>query len=288
MSITPAVPTDAPHDPFQQGSLSTDFPLKPLTGAGAAVGQALRAFLKEFPTIAILTLIIFGPVEAAKSYYLYATEQQANLFLVLRLDLWIGGIMGALLTPAVIYAVMWRLRTGGEPAIGQALRWGVRMWLRTFGYRFLAGVAILVGLILLIIPGIAIAVLLSLIGPVVAVEGDTQSNVLRRSWELARRHWGKILGACVLAFLVYVVMVFAVGITFGVAMVFADHWILATARDCLTSVGFAFIDVLLLCIYLGIIAEKDAAVDLPPGALGISPPGGSESSGGFYSGNSPA
>lgn len=278
MSITPAVPTDALYDPFQQGSLSTDFPLKPLTGAGAVVGQAWRAFLKEFPTIAILALVVFGPVEAAKSYYLYATEQQENLFLVLRLDLWIGGIMGALLTPAVIYALMWRFRTGGEPAIGQALRWGVRMWLRTFGYRVLAGLAILAGLILLIVPGIVVAVLLSLIGPVVAVEGAAQSNVLGRSWELARRHGGRIFGACVLAFLLYMVMVLAVGVVFGVAMVFADHWILATARDCLTSMGFAFIDVLLLCIYLGIIAEKNAAADLPSGSLGVSPASGSYSS----------
>lgn len=272
MSITPAVPADAPYDPFQQGSLATDFPLKPLSGAGAAVGQALRAFLKEFPTIAILTLIIFGPVEAAKSYYLYATEQQANFFLVLRLNLWIGGIMGALLTPAVIYALMWRFRTGGEPVIGQALRWGVRLWLRTFGYRVLAGLAIIVGLVLLIVPGIVIAVLLSLIGPVVAVEGAAQRNVLRRSWELAWGHGWKILGACVLAFLLYMGLVFAVGVVFGVAMVFADHWILATARDCFITAGFAFMDVLLLCIYLGIIAEKNAAVDLSHGSLGISPP----------------
>lgn len=278
MSITPAIPADALYDPFQQGSLSTDFPLKPLTGAAAAVGQALRAFLKEFPTIAILTLIVFGPPEATKSYYLYATEQQANLFLVLRLDLWIGGIMGALLTPAVIYALMWRFRTGSEPSIGQALRWGVRMWLRTFGYRVLAGLAIMVGLILLIVPGIVVAVLLSLIGPVVAVEGAGQSNVLGRSWELARRHGWKIFGACVLAFLLYMAMVFAVGVVFGVAMVFADHWILATARDCLTSVGFALMDVLLLCIYLGIIAEKNAAADQPSGSLEISPPSGSYSS----------
>jgi len=275
MSITPAVPSDAPYDPFQQGSLSTDFPLKPLTGVGAVIGQSWRAFWKEFPTIAILTLVIFGPAQAAKSYYLYATEQQESFGVALRLNLWIGGIFGALLTPAVIFALMWRFRTGNEPEIGPALRWGVRMWLRTFGYRLLTSLATIVGLILLIIPGVVIAVLLSLVGPVVAVEGGAQSNVLGRSWELARRHWGKIIGAWVVAFLIYLLMVFAVGLMFGVAMVFAQHWILATAMDCLVSISFAYLDVMLLCIYLGIIAEKAAAADLPPGALGISSPSGS-------------
>lgn len=288
MSITPAVPTDAPHDPFQQGSLATDFPLTPFTSVSGVLGQAWRAFWKEFPTIAMLALIIFAPVEAVKSYFLYEYNQQENFFLVLRLDMWIGGILGALFTPAIIYAVMWRLRTGGEPEVRASLRWGVRMWARTFGYRFLAGIAIIVGLILLIIPGILIAVLLSLVAPVVAVEGDAQSNVLRRSWELARRHGWKILGACVLAFLVYILMSAGVGLVFGVMMIFAEHWVLSAALDTAISIGFAYIDILLLCIYLGIIAEKDAAVDLPPGSLGISPPGGSYSGGDPYASGPPA
>lgn len=258
------------YDPFQQGSLSTDFPLEPLTGVGAVLRQSWRAYRKEFPTIAMLALIVFGPVEVLKNYFLHATNQQDNFQMVMRLDMWIGGILGALLCPAVIFAVMWRFRCGEEPEIGRSLRWGVRQWARTFGYRFLASVAIVIGFILLIIPGILIAVLFSLVSPVVAVEGDAQSSVLQRSRELAGKHGWKILGACTAAFVVYLGIAIGVGAFYGVLSYFGDHWILSAAVDCAMDIGFAYFDVLLLCLYLGIIARKEAP-DLPPGSLGLSP-----------------
>lgn len=271
MATLEVTPPAAPVDPFQQGYLPTDFPLTPLGGVGAVLGQSWRAYWREFPTIAMLVLTVFGPVEAVKSFFLHSTHQQDNLWLAVRIEMWTGGIFGALLTPAVIFAVMWRLRNRSEPAIGASLRWGVRHWARTFGYRFVAGLAMFIGLILLIVPGILIAILFSLVGPVVAVESNTQSSVLGRSRKLARLHPWIILGAGVAAFALFVVLSLGVGLVYGVLSYFADHWILSAAVDCVLDMGFAFFDVMLLCIYLGIIVQKEAA-DLPPGSLGLSPP----------------
>ncbi|MGH9817761.1 MAG: hypothetical protein ACRD6I_16930, partial [Candidatus Acidiferrales bacterium] len=123
--------------------------------------------------------------------------------------------------------------------------------------------------ILLILPGIAVAILLSLVTPIIAVEADHQSDVLRRSWRLARDHAWKILGAGLLAFVFFVLAAVIAGIGYGVVSLFGDHWFLTAAFDCLIDIGINFFHVLLLLIYLGILAG--AKEEPPPGSLGLSP-----------------
>lgn len=268
MALTSSMPA-VPSDPFVEGRIPADFALEPFTGVWEMLRRSWRAYRKDFPTIALMTIVVFGPAEALKNFLLYSANQQENFQLAFRLDSLIEAIFGSLVAPAVIFAVMSRMRTGQEPGIGKSLRWGLRQWLRTLGYRLITGIAIGIGIVLLILPGIAVAILLSLVTPIIAVEADHQSDVLRRSWTLARDHAWKILGAGLLGFILFALAAITAGVAYGVVSLFGDSWFLSTAFDCLISIGFNFFNVLLLLIYLGILAG--AKEEPPPGSLGLSP-----------------
>lgn len=65
-----------------------------------------------------------------------------------------------------------------------------------------SGILIVVGFILLVIPGIIIGVMLSLVAPIFVLEENHKLNVLKRSRELVRGYWWPVFGRLVLLSLI--------------------------------------------------------------------------------------
>jgi len=79
----------------------------------------------------------------------------------------------------------------------------------------MSGILIGLGAILLLIPGILIAVWTVVATPVAAIEGLKNSAALGRSRELTRGHFWHVLGTMVLAWIITMVLVFGLAIAFG-------------------------------------------------------------------------
>jgi hypothetical protein len=79
----------------------------------------------------------------------------------------------------------------------------------------MSGILIGIGLLLLVIPGIIVAVWLMVATPVAAIEGRRNSDALGRSRELVRGHFWHVLGTTVLGWVIVMVLVLGIALTLG-------------------------------------------------------------------------
>jgi hypothetical protein len=81
-----------------------------------------------------------------------------------------------------------------------------------------SGIMVMLGLILLLVPGVIAAAWTSVAVPVVAIEGLTGSAAIKRSRELARGHIGHVLGTMFIAWIIVFCIVFGGAIALGMVM----------------------------------------------------------------------
>lgn len=96
------------------------------------------------------------------------------------------------------------------------------------GASILAGIAVAIGLLLLIVPGLVLITFLALIVPVIVLEGRGVTDAFRRSTDLVRGHGWAMFGVLVLTMVVYIV----VGFIIGVILFALAPW----ARDFLSTI----------------------------------------------------
>jgi hypothetical protein len=98
--------------------------------------------------------------------------------------------------------------------------------LRTLGSRagsviavsIMSGLLIMFGLVLLVIPGILIAVWTAVATPVAAIEGVRNSDALKRSRDLTRGRFWHVLGTSLLAWVIVIVIAFGAAIVLGIVL----------------------------------------------------------------------
>jgi hypothetical protein len=113
---------------------------------------------------------------------------------------WVLDIAGTLLSVLLVCTVMLRLqalRAGKHPAVMENLRAATARWLPAAGTTLLSLLAVGIGLVALIVPGIYLAVCLVVVLPVILFEPVDPITALVRSFRLVRPLWVKVL-ACVL------------------------------------------------------------------------------------------
>ncbi len=99
----------------------------------------------------------------------------------------------------------------GRTSVGEAYGKGWRMLGAYIWVSILMGVCVLVGFILLIIPGIVVGVWLSLSMYVLAVEGVRGTGALRKSKAYVQGHGWAVFGRLCVLYLLYAVVAIAVG-----------------------------------------------------------------------------
>lgn len=83
---------------------------------------------------------------------------------------------------------------------------------------FMSGILIVFGFLLLVIPGILIAVWTAVATPVAAIEGLRNSDALKRSRDLTRGQFWHVLGTSLLAWVIVMVFVFGAAIVLGLVL----------------------------------------------------------------------
>lgn len=83
---------------------------------------------------------------------------------------------------------------------------------------FMSGILIAFGFLLLVVPGILIAVWTAVATPVAAIEGLRNSDALKRSRDLTRGQFWHVLGTSLLAWVIVMVFVFGAAIVLGLVL----------------------------------------------------------------------
>jgi len=171
-----------------------------------------------------------------------------------------ASLLGAALAFVMSFVVQAAVsRAAAQATVGDVVdtessyRWGFRHLGSVLLISILAGLAIFVGLILLVIPGLIVIVMLCVVIPALVFEGKRGTAALSRSWELVKGNFWHAAGTILLAGLI-------AGVVSGILTALAGsnwfaYWILSAIGRVITVPFTALVSVLL---YLDLRARAEA------------------------------
>jgi ABC-type Fe3+ transport system permease subunit len=220
----------------------------------SVIFEAWSIYRKNFLLIASLVLLVWIPLDLISSYFDAFVFEEDDYGKSFRLSQALDSVFGIITTAAVTFATFGAL-SGNTPGFGASLAKGFRCWGRMFWARFLSGLMIVVGLILLIIPGIYLAVRLMLIEAIVVAEGVTGNVAIQRAMRLSEGRFWRIAGLSLTVgfFVTLPCLLVVLPVYFFVD---AENWLIDAAVSIVCEVILAFPAICFACTYRLLIAES--------------------------------
>lgn len=165
----------------------------------------------------LMALIFVGLPQAALAWgQAQFTRFESDLatagVIVWVISLVVGMVCSVVMQGLVTHVVVADIQ-GRKASLGESLNVALRSFWPLLGAGIVAGLAMMLGLVLLIVPGILIFLIWLLAGPVVVAEGADVGRALQRSRDLTRNHRWWLL----LLTVVYFVISWIIGIVIGIA-----------------------------------------------------------------------
>jgi hypothetical protein len=206
---------------------------------------------------ALLTKVVLAPnkstVELLGQRVEIVEPQGAGIALLVA---GIGLAIGIIIT-AVLQAAM--LRGAAQASLGDTVdieasyRWGLKRFPSVLLVALLVGLVVLIGFILLIVPGFIFWVMLSVAIPALVIENRRGTDAMSRSWNLVKGHFWHAFGTIFVALLI-AGLVGSILTAIGGDNWFTS-WILSSIAQILVAPFTALVSVLL---YLDLRARSEA------------------------------
>lgn len=201
------------------------------------VGRALNLYFAHWQAYGALGLLLLGPVAAAAHWYAlgHPTRQGEFDWGELRINL-VGTALVSPLAVASVIALLVARRDGlTMPSLGMALQGAAGQWGPLFAVRFVSGLKILAGLVLLVVPGVYFALRLAVCDEMVVLGGERASgSAMARSERWTKGRLGQVFSALFVAGLATNVPGTALGVV-GSALEMQPLVWLGMAMDCALS-----------------------------------------------------
>lgn len=212
----------------------------PLTFISAFIGGVVFAPKKE--TIVILN----------QSVETVSSRSVGVALLVGLIAAAISIIVSAILQAAIMRAAA--LSTVGDPVdVEASYKYGFARFGSVLLVSILVGLAVGIGFIFLIVPGVIFLAMFSVSIPAVVVENQRGTAAMRRSWNLVKGHFWHALGVIVVAFLITAVIGGILGAIGGNAWFL--RWIFQAIGQIITAPFSALVTVVL---YLDLRARSES------------------------------
>jgi len=222
---------------------------------GEIVDTSFRVLRNHFVPLVGISAIVNVPVAMGQALVQAEAEAGAAASLP-TLAVGLGFVSFALVSPivsAAVTAMIGEVYLGREAKIGQSFRVAIEILLPLIGTSLLAGLGVMFGTLLFIIPGIWLGLGLIALTPVMVVERSFGMAAIRRSLDLLSGNRGR-------AFLLYLLVVILAsilggvfGLLAGVAPIFGG-----LASSLASSVTGAFLAVVSVSLYFEIRSRKEA------------------------------
>lgn len=187
------------------------------------ISQTFSVLGRNFVTYLLLSLLLSGiPVAIINYAQVTVFGVQGANFSMASISSSLVGVVAAVIAASVlqgalVYATVQDMN-GRKPSLGECLATGLRAFLPLLGVSILFGLAIVGGMILLVVPGIMIAVAWCVCVPVLVAERTSVTGAFGRAGALTRGNRWRIFGLFVLVWIAAIVVGAIVGaITLGLA-----------------------------------------------------------------------
>jgi hypothetical protein len=225
----------------------------PFTNVGAVLTPTIEVFKNNLWLITKIVFVVFAPYEIFKAMEVSSGRSDWQVSIGI---LFMALVCKALLSPALIYALVTVMRTGRAPGVSEAYRWGLGRLGRIMICAVLAWILELLGFIALIIPGIILGLAFEIVYPMAALENRSPTEILKRSWNLTKGYRGRIFVASLVIALLCWVVAMPVGLLTGIfVMTNLNYWPVSIAAALITDVVYQSMTVLSLIIYLSLVTH---------------------------------
>jgi hypothetical protein len=205
------------------------------------LSRAWLIYRKNFAVIFGIALTIWIPVSLACSYvdsFIFGGEQSLRSTAFQQC---MDNCFGVVANAAMVVVTAGALEAT-RVSYGTAIKAGLAAWGRMFWTRFLFSSSVLIGLLLLIVPGVYLGVRLALVEAVTVHERICGVAAMRRSFELTRGRAGWLfkVGA---ALSVIVVLAIVVIVTPAMLIPESEHWLVQalTTFACEVAIGYGVV-----------------------------------------------
>jgi hypothetical protein len=197
---------------------------------GEYIGIPITFFIQEFKLLIKSLLIFVGPfvlLEVILSYYL-KFEIEQNFFSILSsnglnnysgytfifqiLQLFQSVMLSSLIG---VYIKLYIASGRGTYDISDIWEGIKRFYFAVLGGQILAGLIIIVGFLLIIFPGIYVAVVMSLLFPIIIFEEEGVGKSVSRTFEVIKGNWWTVFGAYIIFFIIIVIVLAISGLLIG-------------------------------------------------------------------------
>jgi len=195
----------------------------------AILKHAWNLYRSNFGVIVAVILVICLPLDLLSSYMDYFVFDPDDLRKSFKFSRFLENFIGIIATAAII-SVGHKASLGECSSFRSAMRMGVSAWGRMWWTRFLAGLAIILGCLLLFAPGLYLMIRLALVESVAVCEHVSGPTAMRRSFELTR---GRVWNLFVLGVAFGTIMIILMGCVVLPAIFIPalDHWLVDAATS---------------------------------------------------------
>ena len=200
---------------------------------GELLGDAARFYGTRFGKLVAVAAAVVVPVELIVGGLAQRRLSSGYVETPPALELLGPLAVTYLVTSPLVAAMVLHLLTAeaerGHGGARAAILAGLEAFAPLFVSVLLAGVAIALGLALLVVPGVYLAVRLYLVAQAVVVDGVRGPAALRRSWELVEGSWWRVLAVALATALAVGIPAFAIGLPFELGARAADSGAISLA-----------------------------------------------------------
>lgn len=179
---------------------------------GRVLSRAWTVFTNNFVVFFVTTLVVSLPnllIETAGTAS--ATANPSAVLWKMGIAFPLVLILNTIGEAVIVYGAFQDLR--GQPVhLGEALRKGLARFFPILGLAIVSSIGIAIGVLLLVVPGVILAIMWSVALPVCVLEQLGPTSSLGRSSELTKGHRWKILGIVILLVIANVLGAFVLGL----------------------------------------------------------------------------
>jgi hypothetical protein len=173
---------------------------------GNVISETFSQYGSHFGTLIGAAVVIFG-ITGLINAFLY--DEGGIIFNLIINAL---NVVASTIYAGMVVRVVQHARQGTSASVGEMFESVMPVLLPLIVNGFLKGIAVAIGFILLIVPGIFLATIWAVTGPAIVVERAGIIDAFGRSWDLVRGQFWSVLGAYVIAYLILIAATIVAGV----------------------------------------------------------------------------